>query len=77
MDQDITTPNTKTQLFPTSGGVTITREQIIPGAVYLTEEAARLIRVEVSTIQRFVRTGQIRGKGRPFRILGSELLKLV
>jgi hypothetical protein len=52
-------------------------EEILPGAVYVTEEAARLIRVEVSTIQRFVRTGQIRGRGRPFRILGSELLKLV
>ena len=56
---------------------TLPREQILAGAVYVTREAARLIRVQPSTIRAAVRSGQIRGKGRPFRILGSELLKLV
>ena len=46
-------------------------------AVYLTNEAARLCRVKPSTIRRAVRCGQIRGRGRPFRILGSELVKYV
>lgn len=53
------------------------REQIVAGAVYLTEEAARLIRVQPSTIRHAVRCGKIRAQGRPFRILGSELFKLV
>jgi hypothetical protein len=52
-------------------------KEILPGAVYLTEEAAAVCRVQPSTIQRAVRRGLIRGKGRPFRILGSELFKLV
>jgi len=51
------------------------REEILPAAVYLTPEAARLVRVEPSTIRHLVRTGKIRGQGRPFRILGAELLK--
>ena len=45
-------------------------------AVYLTNEAARLCRVRPSTIRHAVRCGHIRGRGRPFRILGSELFKL-
>jgi hypothetical protein len=49
---------------------------IIASAVYLTHEAARLCRVQPSTIRRAVRCGEIRGRGRPFRILGSELFKL-
>jgi hypothetical protein len=54
-----------------------TREQILPDAVYLTDEAARLVRCKPSTIRHAVRTGLINGKGRPFRIRGSELFKLV
>ena len=53
-----------------------TRETIIPGAVYLTHEAATLLRVEPSTIRHAVRVGKIKGQGRPYRLLGSELLKL-
>ena len=49
---------------------------IIPDAIYLTEEAARVARVEPSTIRAAVRTGKIRATGRPFRIRGSELFKL-
>jgi hypothetical protein len=51
--------------------------EIRPGVVYLTNEAAALLRVSASRIQRAVRRGEIRGQGRPFRILGSELFKLV
>ena len=50
---------------------------IVASAVYLTNEAAQLCRVQPSTIRRAVRCGHIRGRGRPFRILGSELLKYV
>lgn len=50
--------------------------EIIAGAVYLTAEAAALCRVQPCTIQRAIRRGLIRGRGRPFRILGSELFKL-
>lgn len=52
-------------------------KEILPGAIYLTEEAAALCRVQPCTIRRAIRRGQIRGRGRPFRILGSELFKLV
>ena len=52
------------------------REQILPFAVYLTAEGAKLVRVKASTIRHAIRCGKIRGQGRPFRILGSELLKL-
>lgn len=55
----------------------IVHQQILPDAVYLTDEAARLLRCRPSTIRRAVRLGQISGKGRPFRILGRELFKLV
>ncbi len=52
------------------------RVQILADAVYLTEEAAEVVRVKPSTIRHAVRCGHIRGRGRPFRILGSELFKL-
>jgi hypothetical protein len=51
--------------------------EINPRSIYFTEEAADLLRVRPSTIQRAVRLGKIKGQGRPFRILGSELFKLV
>lgn len=52
------------------------RAAITPGAIYTTTEAAELCRVRPATIRAYVRQGLIRGRGRPFRILGSELLKL-
>ena len=53
------------------------RRQILPDAIYLTNEAAELLRCQPSTIRTAVRLGRISGKGRPFRIRGSELFKLV
>lgn len=52
-------------------------QSILRDAVYLTNEAARLLRVRPSTIRKAVRTGQLRGRGKPFRILGAELFKLL
>lgn len=57
--------------------ITQQREQILANAVYVTEEAARLIRVEPSTIRSLVRCGRLNAQGRPFRILGAELLRFV
>jgi hypothetical protein len=51
--------------------------EILPNAIYVTREAAALLRVQPSTIRTAVRLGRISGKGRPFRIRGSELFKLV
>ena len=51
-------------------------EQILPDAIYLTEEAARIARVQPTTILHAIRTGKIRAQGRPYRIRGSELFKL-
>ncbi len=51
--------------------------EILPNAIYTTPEAAALVRCQPGTIRHFVRIGKIRGRGRPFRILGSELLKFV
>lgn len=56
------------QINPTSSG-------IVPNAVYLTEEAAALLRCKPSTIRQAKRLGKIKAHGRPFRILGSELLR--
>ncbi len=53
----------------------ITTPGIVPNAVYITEEAAALLRCKPSTIRSAIRKGKIRGAGRPFRILGSELLR--
>ena len=49
---------------------------IVPNAVYITEEAAALLRCQSSTIRKARRLGKIKANGRPLRILGSELLKL-
>lgn len=50
---------------------------IDPCAIYLSAEAAALIRVKVCTIQTMIRTGRLKARGRPYRILGAELLKEV
>jgi len=50
-------------------------EAIIPTAVYFTNEAARLLRIQPSTLLFWVRTGRIHGEGKPYRFVGRELLR--
>jgi hypothetical protein len=53
------------------------KRPIISDAIYTTDEAAILCCVEPSTIRAAVRSGILRGKGRPYRFRGAELFKLV
>jgi hypothetical protein len=53
------------------------KRPIISDAIYTTDEAAALCCVEPSTIRAAVRSGILRGKGRPYRFRGIELFKLV
>jgi hypothetical protein len=54
-----------------------TRIRSVNTAIWQSENRDQLDDVKPCTIRHFVRIGKIRGKGRPFRILGSELFKLV
>jgi hypothetical protein len=65
------------QMIKRSTHAALNPQEILANAVYLTPEAAALLRVQPSTIRTAVRLGRISGKGRPFRIRGSELFKLV
>lgn len=49
---------------------------IEPNGIYSTDEAATLVKLSVRTLREKLRIGIISGKGRPYRIKGSELLKL-
>jgi predicted site-specific integrase-resolvase len=49
---------------------------INPAAIYSLKEAAALLPLTVQTLQRYARAGIIKAKGKPYRVLGSELLKL-
>ena len=53
------------------------KRPIIPDAIYTTDEAALVCCVEASTIRAAVRSGILRGKGRPYRFRGLELFKMV
>ena len=50
------------------------RQEILPNAVYLTNQAAALLQCRPSTIRAAVRTGQIRGLGRPYRAVRLLIL---
>ena len=65
----------KDRSLTVTGAPSAPGEQILPNAIYLTAEAAAIMRVHPSTIRSAVRLGKIRARGKPFRILGSELLK--
>lgn len=53
------------------------KRQILPDAVYTTDEAAVICCVMPSTIRAAVRTGILKGKGRPYRFRGIELFKML
>lgn len=53
--------------------------EILPNAVYTTEEAEKLLKISNSTMKRMLKQGLIRANkvGKQYRILGLELLRLV
>ena len=54
-------------------------QEIMPHAVYTTDEAKKILKISNSTIKRLLKTGLIRANkiGRQYRIVGKELLRLV
>lgn len=52
------------------------KRAIIPTAVYTTEQVAELLNLDIVTIQRYVRSGQLKAKktGRKYLFLGQDLL---
>jgi excisionase family DNA binding protein len=54
-------------------------QEILPHAVYTTEEAEKILKISNSTMKRMLKTGLIRANkvGKQYRILGLELLRLV
>lgn len=50
---------------------------IIPTAVYTTEQVAELLNLDMVTIQRYVRSGELKAKktGRKYLFLGQGLLE--
>lgn len=54
-------------------------QEILPNAVYTTEEAEKLLKISNSTMKRMLKSGLIKANkvGKQYRILGLELLRLV
>jgi len=54
-------------------------QEILPNAVYTTEEAEKLLKISNSTMKRMLKTGLLKANkvGKQYRILGLELLRLV
>ncbi len=54
-------------------------QEILPNAVYTTEEAEKLLKVSNSTMKRMLKNGLLKANkvGKQYRILGLELLRLV
>jgi predicted transcriptional regulator of viral defense system len=53
-----------------------TSRAIEPNAIYSVRQAAEITPVSAFTLRKYLRLGVLKGKGRPYRIRGSELLKL-
>lgn len=51
-------------------------EAILPDAIYKTSQACRLAQMSPKTLYKQIRLRVIKAGGPPFRIRGSELLKL-
>jgi predicted transcriptional regulator of viral defense system len=54
----------------------LTTRAIEPNGIYSVAEAAQLTPLARKTLRKYLRLGKLKGKGRPYRIKGSELLKL-
>lgn len=54
-------------------------QEILPNAVYTTDEAEKLLKISNSTMKRMLKNGLIKANkvGKQYRILGLELLRLV
>ncbi len=54
-------------------------EEILPHAVYTTDEAEKILKVSNSTMKRLIKRGVLKANkvGKQYRILGLELLRLV
>lgn len=54
-------------------------QEILPNAVYTTDEAEKLLKISNSTMKRMLKSGLIKANkvGKQYRILGLELLRLV
>lgn len=54
-------------------------KEILPYAVYTTEETEKLLKVSNSTMKRMLKSGIIKANkvGKQYRILGLELLRLL
>lgn len=54
-------------------------QEVMPNAIYTTEETKDLLRVSTSTIKRMLKKGLIRANkvGGQYRILGKEILRIV
>ena len=56
------------------------KESILPFAVYSTKEVAKLLALNVNTIQKYIKTGRIKatnigGKKKKYKVLGINLLE--
>lgn len=58
---------------------TNTHQEVMPNAIYTTEETKNLLKISTSTIKRMLKHGLIRANkvGGQYRILGKEILRLV
>ena len=56
-----------------------THQEVMPNAIYTTEETRDLLKVSTSTIKRMLKKGLIKANkvGGQYRILGKEILRLV
>jgi excisionase family DNA binding protein len=54
-------------------------KEILPNAIYTTEEAETLLKVSNSTMKRLLKKGILRANkvGRQYRIMGWEILRLI
>lgn len=54
-------------------------EEILPHAVYTTNEAEKILKVSNSTMKRMLKSGLLKANkvGKQYRILGLEILRLV
>lgn len=55
------------------------KNEIIPNAVYTTDETKDLLKISTSTMKRLLKHGIIKANkvGKQYRILGKEILKIV